>query len=165
MVLPQVPPGVRRGAFFSGAGATNLCLLGLPPLDLFSGAPPQPPALREAISHVNPAFASRPPDAFFTGVPPQTPAPLKPFPTLLRKVTGRGGPLMRTASARFKRSNMQASRCPLQPFGSACPSTRSGCAVPCGPSPAIRRPRSESRVGLRDGFAQRRGLGREPQFG
>ena len=31
MVLPQVPPGVRRGTFFIGAGATNLCLLGLPP--------------------------------------------------------------------------------------------------------------------------------------
>ena len=29
---------------------------------------------------------------------------------------------------------------PLQPFGSACPSTRSGCAVPCGPS------RSQARV-------------------
>ena len=29
---------------------------------------------------------------------------------------------------------------PLQPFGSACPSARSGCAVPCGPS------RSQARV-------------------
>ena len=34
------------------------------------------------------------------GLPPQTPAPLKPFPTLLRKVTGRGGPLMRTSSGK-----------------------------------------------------------------
>ena len=34
----------------------------------------------------------------YTGAPPQTPAPLKPFPTLLRKVTGRGGPHPRTCS-------------------------------------------------------------------
>ena len=32
------------------------------PADIHTGAPPQAPALREAISHVNPAFASRPPD-------------------------------------------------------------------------------------------------------
>ena len=32
-----------------------------------------------------------------------------------------------------------------------------------GTSPAIRRPRSESRVDMRDSFAQRRGLGRETQ--
>ena len=96
---------------------------------------------------------------------------------------------------------------PLKPFGSACPSARSGCAVPCGTSrsparvpslpgsanpalcapgkhclrdgprlrlriasaepgisSAIRRPRSESRVGLRDSFAQRRGLGWNPSI-
>ena len=57
----------------------------------------------------------------YTGAPPQTPAPLKPFPTLLRKVTGRGGPLMRTASARFKRSNMQASRCRSSPSAPLVP--------------------------------------------
>ena len=37
-------------------------------------------------------------------------------------------------------SRTAASRSPLQPFGSACPSTRSGCAVPCGTS------RSQARV-------------------
>ena len=87
----------------------------------------------------------------------------------------------------------------LQPFGSACPSTRSGCAVPCGTSrsqtrvsslpgpanPALCAPGrlkpapchalpwhfarhqavAERKRGwlLCDGFAQRQGLGREPQ--
>ena len=70
------------------------------------GSHPKPWRCAKLSRGPNPAFAPRPPDSFFTGVPPQTPAPLKPFPTLLRKVTGRGGPLMRTSSG-----NVQAWRC------------------------------------------------------
>ena len=60
---------------------------------------------------------------------------------------------------------------PLQPIGSACPSTRSGCAVPCGASlhalawhfarhQAVAK-RKQGRI-LCDGFAQRQGLGWNP---
>ena len=60
---------------------------------------------------------------------------------------------------------------PLQPIGSACPSTRSGCAVPCGASLhalawhfARHQAVAERKQGrlLCDGFAQRRGLGWNP---
>ena len=63
---------------------------------------------------------------------------------------------------------------PLQPFGSACPSTRSGYAVPCGTSlPRLalaRRPTSGGR-GAKAGLAFVRwlraapGFGVEPQYG
>ena len=57
----------------------------------------------------------------YTGAPPQTPAPLKPFPTLLRKVTGRGGPLMRTSrsqgsSAAMRKPTLLSLRDRLMPF-------------------------------------------------
>ena len=62
---------------------------------------------------------------------------------------------------------------PLQPIGSACPSTRSGCAVPCGASlhalawhfarhQAVAK-RKQGRI-LCDGFAQRQGLGWNPSM-
>ena len=63
------------------------------------------------------------------------PEPARPFPV----------PLARVAGPEQERAALSAvadsgKPLPLQPFGSACPSTRSGCAVPCGPS------RSQARV-------------------
>ena len=73
-------------------------------------------------------------------------------------------------------SRTAANRCkplPLQPIGSACPSTRSGYAVPCGASlhalawhfarhQAVAK-RKQGRI-LCDGFAQRQGLGWNPSM-
>ena len=63
------------------------------------------------------------------------PEPARPFPV----------PLARVAGPEQERAALSAvadsgKPLPLQPFGSACPSTRSGCAVPCGTS------RSQARV-------------------
>ena len=82
-----------------------------------------------------PKYPSLAPSQALPGLKTRIPEPAGPFRCRLL------GLQVRSRSAQHSvLSRTAASRSPLQPFGSACPSTRSGCAVPCGPS------RSQARV-------------------
>ena len=93
-----------------------------------------------------PADPFRLPPGIIFGIPmPKypSPAPFQGPPGLKTRIPEPAGPFrcrllglqVRSRSAQHSvLSRTAARRSPLQPFGSACPSTRSGCAVPCGTS-------------------------------
>ena len=92
-------------------------------------------ALRLKINIFNPKYSLHTPFQGLSGIKSRLSEPTAPSRCRLL------GLQVRSRSAQHSvLSRTTASRSPLQPFGSACPSTRSGCAVPCGPS------RSQARV-------------------